>query len=139
MRMAITISLTSQESKRTVPIRVYNLSEEEISVNVTVNPASTNQNGIPSYLGEEAYDASLIHRMDQLVAIEESELLIPAGSSVLTTLIISLTTRRMGRGYPLGAFVLLKKNQQSEQTVTHEVAYTVGILLNRVGGSAVEK
>ncbi|MCW3744090.1 DUF916 domain-containing protein [Enterococcus gallinarum] len=28
--------------------------------------------------------------MDQLVAIEESELLIPAGSSVLTTLIISL-------------------------------------------------
>ena len=30
--------------QRTVPIRVYNLSEEEISVNVTVNPASTNHN-----------------------------------------------------------------------------------------------
>ena len=39
--------------QRTVSIRVYNLSEEEISVNVTVNPASTNQNGIPSYLGKK--------------------------------------------------------------------------------------
>ena len=90
MRMAITISLTNQESNALFQFECITFLEEEISVNVTVNPASTNQNGIPSYLGEEAYDASLIHRMDQLVAIEESELLIPAGSSVLTTLIISL-------------------------------------------------
>lgn len=124
--------------QRTVSIRVYNLSEEEISVNVTVNPASTNQNGIPSYLGEEAYDASLIHRMDQLVAIEESELLIPAGSSVLTTLIISLPQEEWEGDILGGIRFTEKKNQQSEQTVTHEVAYTVGILLNRVGGSAVE-
>lgn len=124
--------------QRTVSIRVYNLSEEEISVNVTVNPASTNQNGIPSYLGEEAYDASLIRRMDQLVAIEESELLIPAGSSVLTTLIISLPQEEWEGDILGGIRFTEKKNQQSEQTVTHEVAYTVGILLNRVGGSAVE-
>ncbi|WP_331457357.1 DUF916 and DUF3324 domain-containing protein [Enterococcus gallinarum] len=124
--------------QRTVSIRVYNLSEEEISVNVTVNPASTNQNGIPSYLGEEAYDSSLIHRMDQLVAIEESELLIPAGSSVLTTLIISLPQEEWEGDILGGIRFTEEKNQQSEQTVTHEVAYTVGILLNRIGGSAVE-
>ena len=39
--------------------------------------------------------------MDQLVAIEESELLIPAGSSVLTTLIISLPQEEW-EGYPGG-------------------------------------
>ena len=46
--------------------------------------------------------------MDQLVAIEESELLIPAGSSVLTTLIISLPQEEW-EGISLEAFVLLKK------------------------------
>lgn len=124
--------------QHTVSIRVYNPSEEELKVNVIANPASTNQNGIPSYLGEQVYDSSLIHRMDKLIAIEESELLIPAGESALATMVISLPQEEWEGDILGGIRFTEEKNQQNNQTVVHEVAYTIGVLLNQTGGAAVQ-
>ncbi|TPR55077.1 DUF916 and DUF3324 domain-containing protein [Enterococcus sp. OL5] len=124
--------------KHSVSIKVYNSSDEEIKVKATVNPASTNQNGIPSYLSEEEVDPSLVYRMDELVVIEESEIKIPANGSSTINLTIFLPEEDW-QGDILGGIRFTQEvDQENQQTVVHEVAYTVGILLNQSDGSSVE-
>ncbi|TPR55157.1 DUF916 and DUF3324 domain-containing protein [Enterococcus sp. OL5] len=124
--------------KREISIKVYNATDETITVKAAVNPASTNENGIPSYLKEEKYDSSLTHRMDQLVKIEEAQRTIPASGSVTLKAVVSFPEEDW-TGDILGGIRFTEEvKNTSEQTVVHEVAYTVGVLLNQKDGAAVE-
>lgn len=124
--------------QKAVSIQVFNASEKEIRVNATVNPASTNQNGVPSYQGEATVDSSLVHRMNELVVIEEDTLTVPVGGSATMNLKVSMPNEEW-EGDVLGGIRFTQEStQESEQTVVHEVAYTVGILLNQEQGVVVE-
>lgn len=124
--------------KREVSIRIYNASDVAITVKAAVNPASTNENGIPGYLAEDTYDDSLTHRMDQLVKIDEAKRTIPALGFV-TMKVVVLFAEEDWAGDILGGIRFMEEVKNiSEQTVVHEVAYTVGILLNKKDGETVE-
>lgn len=124
--------------RQDIHVKIHNASDEEITVKAYVNPASTNNNGIPSYLGEKEYDTSLIYRMDKLVTLEKNEVTIPALESVTIKAEISFPDEEW-KGDILGGIRFTEKLElESDQTVIHEVAYTVGILLNQQNGDAVE-
>ncbi|MBW9323980.1 DUF3324 domain-containing protein [Enterococcus casseliflavus] len=124
--------------QKNIEIRIYNDSDEEIVINAIVNPASTNQNGVPSYSGESEYDVSLVHRMDEIVFLEKSRFIIPKKSSVVMEAALNFPSEEWF-GDILGGIRFTKENKDLPQrTVVHEVAYTVGILLNRVNDRSIE-
>ncbi|EPH94656.1 hypothetical protein D920_02843 [Enterococcus faecalis 13-SD-W-01] len=124
--------------KQTIALKVYNASEEEITIKAAVNPASTNKNGIPNYMGEEQYDSSLKYRMDELVSIEETKVKVPASGSVTVNATVIFPDKEWEGDVLGGIRITEEAEQNSEQTVVHEVAYTVGILLNQTNGVSVE-
>ncbi|OTP19932.1 DUF916 and DUF3324 domain-containing protein [Enterococcus mundtii] len=124
--------------KQNIAIKVFNASENEIRVKATVNPASTNNNGIPNYAGEEEYDSSLKYRMDELISLENDEIKIPASDSVIVKATVSFPDEDW-EGDVLGGIRITEEGEvKREQTVVHEVAYTVGVLLNQKESPLVE-
>ncbi|MBE9897094.1 DUF3324 domain-containing protein [Enterococcus casseliflavus] len=125
------------EEKKNIKIRIFNDSDEEIVVNAIVNPASTNQNGVPSYSRESEYDVSLAHRMDEIVLLNKSRFIIPKKSSVVMEATVNFPSEWSGD--ILGGIRFTKENKDLPQrTVVHEVAYTIGILLNRENEQSIE-
>lgn len=124
--------------KQNFAIKVYNASKNEIRVKATVNPASTNNNGIPNYAGEEEYDSSLKYRMNELIFLENDEIKIPALDSVILKATVSFPNEDW-EGDILGGIRITEEGEaKHEQTVVHEVAYTVGVLLNQRESPLVE-
>lgn len=119
-------------------IKVANSSDEEISIKVEVNPASTNQNGLPSYLHQETYDESLVYKISDLVHTSTNKLTIPAGNSEILEAEIQFPEANW-QGDILGGIRFSQENNQpKEKTITHEVTYTIGILLNQKNTEEVE-
>lgn len=119
-------------------IKVYNSSIEEITVNVEVNPASTNQNGLPSYLFQEVYDDSLLYPLNELVSIGNSQITIPSREFVVLDVGVTFPDKEW-KGDILGGVRFTEESkQESTATVTHQIAYTVGILLNMIDGDTIE-
>ncbi len=124
--------------QRAISIRVYNSSKEEITIKGEVNPATTNQNGLPSYVGAEKLDETLNHRMDELVRLKEDKLVIPAESSAIMEATVLFPTEEWQGDILGGLRFTEEKESVDEQTIVHEIAYTVGILLNRTDSKVVE-
>ena len=119
-------------------VKVANSSNEEISIKVEVNPASTNQNGIPSYLHQEMYDESLIYKISDLVHTSRERLTVPAGDSEIVEVEIQFPETDWQGDILGGIRFSQESNQPKEKTITHEVAYTIGILLNQKNAAGVE-
>lgn len=128
----------SPGSSATFGVKVYNYSDEEITVRAEVNPASTNDNGIPSYLHQENIDDSLKYRMDELVKLNSYKVLIPANDFVILKGEIMFPKESFDGDILGGIRFTQKETNEQNQTIAHEVAYTIGILLNQENGKSVE-
>ncbi|OQO69603.1 hypothetical protein BH747_09930 [Enterococcus villorum] len=117
-----------------VKVKITNTSKEAIKVIAEVNPASTNSNGIPSYQNSAQLDETLKHPLNTLLDIQNNEINLEPN----TFKILEGTLRYPEEewdGQILGGIRFTEKIQENKnQTVNHQIAYTVGILVTMTDG-----
>lgn len=119
-------------------IRIYNSSSSPIVVDIEVNAASTNQNGVPSYSKSENLDKTLKHPLDTLVELDQNSLTIEPESSKEVRAIIHYPQNEWD-GQILGGFRFTQRQEEKKtEAISHEISYTVGVLMNLIDGEQVE-
>ncbi|OTP19984.1 DUF916 and DUF3324 domain-containing protein [Enterococcus mundtii] len=119
-------------------IAVTNLSHKKIKILAEINPASTNQNGIISYRKVDSLDSTLQYPLDALVTLEHQEIEL-APEEKRTIEFVANYPEKEWTGQILGGirFSDMTENN-SVQTVTHQIAYTIGVLMSMKGGETPE-
>ncbi|EPH94783.1 hypothetical protein D920_02755 [Enterococcus faecalis 13-SD-W-01] len=120
--------------KEQVKVKITNGSKQPIKIAAEVNPAFTNTNGIPSYQKSEQLDNTLKYPLDSLVQIEKQEIDLEAGSSQIIAADIEYP-KEIWEGQILGGIRFSEIiNAETAQSVTHQIAYTIGVLLTMENG-----
>lgn len=117
-------------------IKITNYSDKEITIHADVHSASTNENGLTSYLSQETFDESLNYKSEDLVTLDKEKLTI---APHYTTFITGTVTypKSDWPGDILGGIRFTKEtDKKTKETITHEYAYTVGLLLNSKDGKS---
>lgn len=119
-------------------IKITNYSDEEITIDVGVHSASTNENGLTSYLAQKTFDDSLINKTEDLVTLDKDKLTVaPHYTTFLTGTV--MYPKSDWSGDILGGIRFTKEtDKKTKETITHEYAYTIGLLLNMKEGATVE-
>ena len=125
-------NVTPEENKK-IAIRVFNSSNQEMDFNIELNDATTNDNGITSYLAEDERDSTLKLGFSDIAKIKESTVTIPANSSEDVPINITVPKEPF-EGVILGGIrVTNSENKDSKEEkkagVTSKVAYTVGVVM----------
>lgn len=111
---------------------IYNNEEEEITVQLSVNPASTNSNGLVIYEELEKYDSSLKIPLSDILSFNQTEITIPAKSSETVTATLQ-TPEESFDGIILGGLHFEKINEDDEVTtgvnIKNNYAYVIGVQL----------
>ncbi|NSS93203.1 DUF916 and DUF3324 domain-containing protein [Enterococcus faecalis] len=125
-------------NKEYAKIKVTNLSSKPVKIAMEVNAASTNQNGIPSYRKVENQDNTLKYPMDKLIHLEQDSIELGANENKIIDIIVNNPEEKWD-GQILGGIRFSEvREQKSQQAVTHEIAYTIGILLKMKEGTTPE-
>lgn len=114
-------------------LRIYNSSNKEMQINIEANSAYTNINGIPSYSHTDDKDDSLIYSFNSLVELNETKIILPPNSSQEIKIPIKYP-KESWNGQILGGLrITQEKTLDSKQTISNEIAYTIGVLLTEKG------
>ncbi|MEC5317298.1 DUF916 and DUF3324 domain-containing protein, partial [Enterococcus casseliflavus] len=112
-------------------VEIVNSSSDEMTIQVEANNATTNDNGISSYLKEEERDSSLKVAFEDLAAVEEDQITVPAKSSKKAVVNVTIPEETF-KGQILGGlrFTEVKKEQEEQDAaIGNNIAYTIGVLL----------
>jgi hypothetical protein len=116
-------------------IRVFNSSNINKEVKIELNDATTNDNGITSYLSKKERDITLKVGFSDIASTESSVISVPANGSSDVPITIN-TPKEEFDGVILGGVRITEvdsESEKSETSVTGKVAYTVGVVLNESG------
>lgn len=121
--------------KKIVTIRVINGESKNTKVNVEANNATTNDNGITSYLRQDKkeQDNTLKIPFSEIATVEqENPIIIPANSSVDVDVVVQIPKEPF-QGIILGGIRVTSEDNKEKDgekaAVTSEIAYTVGVVL----------
>ena len=124
---------SSQELK----VKIFNNKDHEIKVKAMVTPATTCRNGFISYTNLTNYDESLRHPLSDILKLDQSEYVVPAGDFATATALLSMPAESYD-GIILGGLVFTKaddsfktaeKSQMAAQ-IENEYQYVVGVMLS---------
>lgn len=126
----------SPEQNQTVEIELYNMTEEEISIDLTVNSAKTNSNGVVEYGPTKIEtDKSLKYDLKDIAKVPE-KVTIPPKTTQKVPVEITMPNEKYD-GYISGGIYLQKsetetekKANESTQGVVNKYAFIVGMLLS---------
>ncbi|MUN90463.1 DUF916 and DUF3324 domain-containing protein [Enterococcus gallinarum] len=116
-------------------IRVFNSSNRDKEVKIELNDATTNDNGITSYLSNKERDESLKIGFSDIASTETSLVSVPANGSSDIAITINTPTEKFD-GVILGGVRITEATSESKKSdtgVIGKVAYTVGVVLNESG------
>ncbi|EPI00488.1 hypothetical protein D920_00851 [Enterococcus faecalis 13-SD-W-01] len=114
-----------------ISIEVMNSSDKPLTIRVEAVPAQTNQNGITTYLKQKTLDDTLEFPFDTLVEKAEETMTIEAGKTKTFATVINYPEKEWG-GEILGGFRFYQETEAvTEEQVTHQFAYTVGVLIRQ--------
>ncbi|ENZ5600130.1 DUF3324 domain-containing protein [Enterococcus hirae] len=116
--------------EESVTIEIMNNSNESIKIGVEAIPAQTNQNGITSFISKENLDETLEFPFDTLVENKEETIELNTGETKKYTTKLNYPTKKWG-GEILGGFRFYQETALQDQQVTHQFAYTVGVLMRQ--------
>lgn len=134
--------LMEPSKKQTVQIKMNNSSDQEITVDVSLNSSKTNSNGVIEYGPSKIKkDASLIHDFTDIVKAPE-KVTIPANSTKLVDFTITMPEKSF-EGYIAGGIQLQQADSGvAEETETgmviNKFAYLVGVLLSESDSKDLE-
>lgn len=117
--------------QQTIQVEVINNSSEETTFDVNVNQATTNESGFIDYEKVDgAFDESLKYPIDEIVSYEK-EVTVPANSTQLVDIDITMPTESYD-GEILAGIQVLKNPHRGEDTtgqITNLFAYLIGLRL----------
>ena len=124
---------SSQELK----VKIFNNKEHEIKVKAMVTPATTCRNGFISYTNITNYDESLKYPLSDILKLNQSEYVVPAGGFVTATALLNMPAESYD-GIILGGLVFTKADDSSEAKkedqmtaqIENEYQYVVGVMLS---------
>lgn len=124
--------------KKQLPIRLFNSSEEDIKVTIEANNATTNDNGITSYLKQEKneLDKSMKTPFSELATVKGGNLVtIPKKGSIDVYVDVQAPSESFEGEILGGIRATTKEDSATKNTaaVTSQIAYTVGVLLHQKG------
>ncbi|GAA2877770.1 cell surface protein [Enterococcus casseliflavus] len=119
-------------------LRIYNSSNQEMRINIEANSAYTNINGIPSYSHNEVIDNTLKHPFHSLVNLNEKKVVLPPNSSQEIKIPINYPNESWDGQILGGIRVTQEKTSDTNQTISNEIAYTIGVLLTQKGKNIPE-
>lgn len=121
------------KQKQEMETIIYNSSDEEISINISVHNATTNQNGLIVYEQDSENDPSLKFPLNTIVTVSDQEITIPAKRSKTITATIGMPDDEFD-GVILGGLHFEKANKDDESSqavnIQNKYAYVIGIQLS---------
>ncbi|OQO89257.1 hypothetical protein BH739_01285 [Enterococcus casseliflavus] len=115
-------------------IKINNLTDTKIIIDVAVNTAFTNQNGIPSYTKAEIPDDTLKYPIETILKLSDGTLVLEPEASQILDVTVDYPTEEW-EGQLLGGIRFTEENdQQADTSIIHQVAYTIGVLLTMEEG-----
>ncbi|OJG25623.1 hypothetical protein RU98_GL000864 [Enterococcus caccae] len=124
------------EQKQTVEIEFYNMTDKELSVDLSVNSAKTNSNGVIEYGPTKLKnDPSLVYDMKNIIEVPKKVTLQPKETKNIP---VNITMpKEQFDGYISGGIYLQKtetneekKADEAEKGVVNKYAFIVGMLLS---------
>ena len=108
------------KQKQEIETILYNSSDKEITINISVHNATTNQNGLIVYEQDSKIDPSLKVPLNTIVTVSDQKITIPAYRSKTITATIEMPDEEFD-GMILGGLHFEKENQKDEssQAVQH--------------------
>lgn len=130
------LTVVPNEQKE-ITIRLYNDLDEEIKVNVALTDATTNDNGITSYLGEEERDATLLIGFSDIATLKngESILTIPKKGQIDVDITVDIPKEAFD-GVILGGIYVSEVVEDTKEhidegaSVKNNIAYSIGVVLS---------
>lgn len=122
--------------KQTVEIELFNATEKEVVVELELNSAKTNSNGVIEYGPSKIKkDKSMKYDITEIASIPK-EVKIAAKGSAIVPIVITMPTDKFD-GYISGGIQMMKKDTEKEKKerantegVVNRYAFTVGLLLS---------
>ena len=100
------------KQKQEIETILYNSSDEEITINISVHNATTNQNGLIVYEQDAKIDPSLKVPLNTIVTVSDQKITIPAYRSKTITATIEMPDDEFD-GMILGGLHLKKKTKKT--------------------------
>jgi len=124
----------NKNEKQQLQTVIYNNEQEEITVRLSVNPATTNSNGLIVYDKTDELDPSLQIALPDILQFDTKTVTVPAGQS--KTVSASLhTPKEQFNGVILGGLhfeKILEEDEKSEGVSIHnKYAYIIGVQLRQ--------
>lgn len=125
----------TQEQKQTVEIELYNMTDQELSVDLSVNSAKTNSNGVIEYGPTKLEtDPSLKYDLKDLVKVQEKVTLAPKATQKIP---VEITMPKEKYDGTISGGIYLQKSEteaekkadNSMKGVVNKYAFIVGMLL----------
>ncbi len=124
----------SPDQKQDLAITMKNDTSKDVTVEIGVNTATTNDNGIADYSGNsEKKDSTLKYDLSELIEIEK-EVTVPAKGETTVTAHLKMPAETFD-GVLLGGFTFVEKEStenkevQEGAQIVNKFAYTIGIQL----------
>lgn len=118
--------------KDQVKVKLINDSAKEKTLEVKITNANTNANGTVDYTGKIKDHASLKKPLTSIVKASESEVKVPAKSSVETAIDINMPPEKM-QGVVVGGIVVSEKQEEEKEkkelSLGNIYTYTLGLVL----------
>ena len=121
------------KQKQEIETILYNSSDKEITINISVHNATTNQNGLIVYEQDAKIDPSLKIPLNTIVTVSDQKITIPAYRSKTITATIGMPDDEFD-GTILGGLHFEKANEEDESSqavnIQNKYAYVIGVQLS---------
>ena len=121
------------KQKQEIETILYNSSDKEIMINISVHNATTNQNGLIVYEQDAKIDPSLKIPLNTIVTVSDQKITIPAYRSKTIKATIEMPDDEFD-GTILGGLHFEKENQKDESSqavnIQNKYAYVIGVQLS---------
>ena len=118
--------------KQKLSLRIFNTSDQAIQIKLEANNATTNNNGITSYLKVDKKDPSLKVGFSDLVSYNDDVITISKQDTKDVSVTVNYPDKNFD-GVILGGLRVYQVTQEKDKVakgVTNQVAYTVGVVIN---------
>ncbi|EOJ71577.1 DUF916 and DUF3324 domain-containing protein [Enterococcus faecalis] len=126
------LKMTPNQSQD-ITITMKNDTSKDVTVEVGVNTATTNDNGIADYNGKKEKDSTLKYDLSDLIEIDK-EIVVPSNGETSVVAHLKMP-KEMFDGVLVGGFTFIEKEstesleEQKGVSVVNKYAYTIGIQL----------
>lgn len=118
--------------------RLVNPNDVEVKIKMEANNASTNQNGITSYLKEKTRDSSLDMAFSDIAILENKHVTIPKNSETIAAVNVNIPSKPFEGTILGGIRFTLEEDRgttdKAEASVKSNIAYTIGVALTEQEG-----